>query len=220
MKDLEARLRQALRREIEEAEPQLRAEGRGVEHGVEPRRRMIGAAIGLMTAAVFVAGLLGAAIWLDRARDRQASGEGQPTTAPVKCETASFRPTYLPWVPPGDPMPDPFVPEPGTGDQPENAALVWFEDDERMYEFPAMYVSLMTLHDPPDLEAATAEQIEVRGTIGWMTWVGDPGVGELRLDWSEGAGPCRSYALAISTHTLPEQRAISELEKIAESLSP
>jgi hypothetical protein len=60
---------------------------------------------------------------------------------------------------------------------------------------------------------------EVRGTTGYLVWVGDPGVGDLALTWFEGSGPCRSFSLHFRDPALSQRKAEAMIERIARSLS-
>ena len=46
-------------------------------------------------------------------------------------------------------------------------------------------------------------QAEVRGHVGDLMWIGDPGVGGVALSWREGPGPCTTYELHLSIRGVP-----------------
>jgi hypothetical protein len=138
-----------------------------------------------------------------------------PTTtveANTRCEPASFRVTRLPWLARGS-----EVPPPETVMEEGSTSLVWFEDPERRWD--GRYVALQATSEPPfgsDLDGFPTAS--VRGRVGHLVWVGDPGVGELALTWQEGDASCSWHSLRISGEGLGEDEAVSQLRQVASSL--
>jgi hypothetical protein len=114
------------------------------------------------------------------------------------CPLPEMRPGMLPWLAEGEPAPQPFPMKMGTGDEP-GAGLLWSADPGvEWYTVP--YVSVKRLHEP-EVEPGDRgfEMTEVRGLPAELFWVGDPGVGQVRLDWREEPGECGVYSLALGT---------------------
>ena len=137
-------------------------------------------------------------------RDEVPAPRAEPCTAPA------FRPTYLPWLKPGREVPAP--------ERVGDAALRWAGPSSGDDVDP--YVSLgITTEDPTeDFAGAGYPTLPVRGTEGYLVWVGDPHVGELSLRWDEGEPPCDAHVLSLLDQELSQRRAEAEIEKIAESL--
>lgn len=74
--------------------------------------------------------------------------------------------------------------------------LTWFEDEELGHE--GRHVALITVFGDP-LTGPGFVGVRVRGTTGHLVWVGDPGVGELALEWRDRPGPCGAYLTADRT---------------------
>jgi len=222
--NVEDRLRAAL---------ESRAEvGRAFFEGHPPSARGVRQSVVWRVAAPlvglgFVAAALWAALWV--AGGRETRQVGQPTVLPPPsasvsstpseqpsvdtCSFPAFRPTFLPWDGDGQP------PEPREVVEEGNAIFVWFSDEGEEHKAP--YVSLVAQLEPVFGEAGDLDGFptaEVRGTTGYLVWVGDPGVGELALTWFEGSGPCQSYSLHFRDPGLSQADAEATIERIARSL--
>jgi len=141
----------------------------------------------------------------------EVSGSATPTEA---CEPAPFRVMYLPWLPEDAEVPAPIVLQ-----DEDSAILVWFEDQK--LEWDGAYVTLQTSPKPPLGGPAFLRDFpttSVRGEVGYLVWVGDPGVGELDITWSEGAGPCNWYSLGMSRVGATQAEAESAISAVADSL--
>lgn len=169
-------------------------------------RPVVRTAVAALTAAAFVAGVTAAGLWIVKNRapgDRPADQGGADAT----CQGPAVEPTYLPWLRPAERVPPPQI----QTDEERNIA-VWFADLERAWD--GAYVTLSADSEEPE----GLESVEVRGRTGYLTWVGDPGVGELALRWREAEGSCGTYHLALGTQGLSETRAEREVVRIADSL--
>jgi hypothetical protein len=137
-------------------------------------------------------------------------------SAPRACDPASFHPTYLPWLGTDEVPPAPARSRDGT-----NGLLTWSAGDRPGWtEYATAFVTLVTefevsLESGPGSEFPT---VPVRGTTGRVVWVGDPGVGEVMVTWTERPGACASFSLHLLAQNLGEQRAVEEVSKIAASL--
>lgn len=139
------------------------------------------------------------------ARD-ESSVEGTPTQASNACEYPPMKVSYLPWLKEGE-----NVPPPEKGQRGDRAVFTWQGPDENR-------VSLVR-HPSTEAEAWEGGSIPVRGVRGVIVWVGDPGVGDLSLLWSEDSTRCSDYSLHLSTKGMSEREAEGEIEKIAASLA-
>jgi hypothetical protein len=199
--DIEDRLRAALRKQAEAADRALSEFPTRTERTFRPGVKTVVAAV---TAGTLVAGVTAAGIWIVRNRAPQPADQGG---AGAICQAPAVAPRYLPWLEPGEPVPPPEVRR-----EEGREILVWFAEPEMGWDGPYVTLSVES-EDPQGLEP-----VEVRGATGYLTWVGDPGVGALSLRWSEAEVPCGTYHLSLGTKGLPEARAEEEILRIAESL--
>lgn len=111
------------------------------------------------------------------------------------------------------------MPPPKKSHDGPNAILTWENDDAEGGS--SQHVRLVTVWEPlaRDYEAEGFARFEVRSQIGYIVWVGDPGVGELTLPWAEGSEPCQTYLLALLTHGFAEEQAEQEIKAVAGSLT-
>lgn len=132
------------------------------------------------------------------------------------CRPTDLRPTYLPWVPAGEEIPEPVETQPGTAASPD-ATLVWKADTkdgaQGSGEPNHVAVTVIYEHDPPD----GAEQVEVRGFPAYLMWVGDPGVGVLTVSWREAAEPCRAYAVSLLIRGSPDYLDLPDEDAFADA---
>jgi hypothetical protein len=128
-----------------------------------------------------------------------------------ECSPVPFAPSYLPWLSEGEPVPRPEQRSEAQGD----LLMTWSGGGRRGWEGAG--ITLVTLFVTPE-PGQDAMTVPVRGTEGALTWIGDPGVGELSLTWSEDGAPCGSYRLHLLAGSLTERQAEAELLRIAESL--
>lgn len=150
-----------------------------------------------------------------QARVTDASPTPTQESGSTKCDPASFRPPYLPWLDKDEDPPPPDRERDG-----RNMVLTWSDrsnDD--------VYVALVTHYDNAVPVAGTdfdadnpPPSVRVRGSEGYLMWIGDPGVGELAILWAEGRDPCGSYSLHLLDRRMSEDTAESELRKVAKSL--
>lgn len=217
MSDLEDGLRRALRYRADQAE---RAFGRAIPSKPRKERASLGPMIlAIVVTATFIAGVVGAGLWLQSRQQEQNRPGGRMTIeessspSASRCDPPSFRPTYLPWLESGEQVPPPERVESDSG-----TGFVWFRNEDQRWE--DVHVSLFPLSEFEDeyVEAATG-QFQVRGATGYLVWIGDPGVGPLSLRWTESPGQCGSFDLALLTKGFSESEAVSELKLIAGSLS-
>ena len=132
---------------------------------------------------------------------------------PETCHPPPFRPTYLPWLRAGEPVPEPKRARDG-----RNLWLVWYKEPnaEPTQRWGA---SLATAYEPPEKSARRHfPAVHVRGVTGRLVWVGDPGVGLLTVEWAEGTHACESFVLGLSTTGMSERQAEAEIVRMAGSL--
>jgi hypothetical protein len=169
---------------------------------------------GLSAALLLIAG-----VWLlGQIRDDRHAALSERRTAShnelKSCDPPSFRPSYLPWVKAGDPIPPPEERRDG-----RNVVLTWLGDSGSDRRRP--YVSLVAEYRSSlaaSVDHSPTSAIDVRGTTGYVSWVGDPGVGELAVVWSENDQPCGTFSLHLLDSEFSEARAESEIKQVAVSL--
>ena len=135
------------------------------------------------------------------------SGEPEAAPGPTNCEAAEFGPTYLPWEKGSIPDPESFTVQLNTISQwttPEGAKNV-------------VSVELVRRYNPWD-DNEDFPLVPVRGTEGHLVWIGDPGVGQLSLQWLEGDEPCDNYGLYLLLPGASQRKAESEMARISRSL--
>lgn len=117
----------------------------------------------------------------------------------------------LPWLVSGS------VPPPEHLEEDDGSLLVWFEDEDRRWN--ARYVGLRRSSNPPlDPDLGEFPTVPVRGESGQLVWVGDPGVGELALVWSDNEASCGWYTLGLGSVGLTQRQAEVTIREIAASL--
>jgi hypothetical protein len=129
------------------------------------------------------------------------------------CPAPSFTLLRLPWLPEGAAVPasEPIEESPDAG-------FVWFEDSEE--RFAGTYLALKrSPWSPFGRNLSQFPTAQVRGTTGYLVWVGDPGVGELAFVWREAGSSCEWYTLSISSPGLSEVQAEQTIRTLAASLS-
>ena len=142
----------------------------------------------------------------------------------IRCDPPPFRPTYLPWLRSTESVPPPDKTRVGRN----GASLSWYATGRPGWE---VHPPEITSDSYLGLERTLRPRfrvnkdhrrdypvVEVRGTKGRLTWVGDPGVGELAVFWSEGESICDSFALHFLAQNLAENDAETEAKKIARSI--
>ena len=104
----------------------------------------------------------------------------------------------------------------------QNAVLIWEGPPQTLDDegnTARKMVALVTSWEPYVLGGFEHPvDVQVRGTLGEIQWVGDPGVGEVKLAWNEGVGPCDSYALHLWDVTLTEEETGDYLRDVAGTL--
>jgi hypothetical protein len=174
-------------------------------------RRRIVARLGCAIISASITALLGSCA-STRTADRPDASP-TPKVVPGSCPETPFTVSRLPRLGAGSEIPAPEEVEEG-----ESSLLVWFEDTAERRE--GRHVSLMrsagaliegSLSDFPTMS--------VRGQTGHLVWVGDPGVGELSIVWTEpSAGPCTWSHLTLMSQRMSEAQAEAEIQRIAASL--
>jgi hypothetical protein len=137
----------------------------------------------------------------------------------VLCEPAPFRVTILPWLEAGEPLPEPNVELDVEG---EGSSILTWEGPPgtSSLEGGRGHVAIVRYPMPSRLgELGHPVDIPVRDTLGEIQWVGDPGVGEVRLVWLEVDGDCGSYALYLWDITMTEAESEEYLREAAASLT-
>ncbi|HEX6580153.1 MAG TPA: GerMN domain-containing protein [Actinomycetota bacterium] len=125
------------------------------------------------------------------------------------CPTAQLAVSRLPWLPLDSGVPDPALLEDELG-----PVLVWFEDEDQRWA--GRYVALKRSSEPVVGQGLSDfPTAEVRGEIGHLVWIGDPGAGEVALVWSEGVQPCSWFSLSMSSVGLTEAEAERTIRGLA-----
>jgi hypothetical protein len=158
-------------------------------------------------AAVLIAGVVGAGLALGSGDvldlpviDDPAEDDAAPTDGTLAgCPPPNLWPTVLPWVDQGQTVPPPDLIHYGTDADP-NGRLVWAADPDAFdtagfSDTDVVVVARLHDHEP---FGGDVPEVEVRGRTAQLMWIGDPGVGELQLVWSEGNGPCDTYAVGLT----------------------
>ena len=136
-----------------------------------------------------------------------------PTVVAGSCPAAPLSLSRLPWLEAGSEVHAPELINEG-----ESSLLVWFEDPVERWD--SRHVAL-TRSTRPLIDGSLDEfpTVSVRGHSGHLVWVGDPGVGELSVVWTEpSVGACSWYALTLLSRGMSEVQAETEIQRIAESL--
>ena len=126
---------------------------------------------------------------------------------PAECTEAEFGPTYLPWEKGSVPDPEQFSAQLNFTEQwvtPSGAKRVGNLTFVRAYR--------------PWEGNQYMPKVPVRGTEGRLVWIGDPGTGQLALQWSEGDEPCDHYGLHLFLQKVSERETEREMAKISRSL--
>jgi len=134
------------------------------------------------------------------------AGGSEEVAAPVACEAPAFAPTEFPWNGPTS--------EPETFSAQLNSISQWLPPPDYKQ---AATLTLVRRYNPWEDTEGSAE-VPVRGTQGRVVWIGDPGTGEVSLQWSEGDASCEHYGLYLLHQSLAEREAEKELARIARSL--
>ena len=128
-------------------------------------------------------------------------------TARTECTEPEFAPTYLPWEKGSIPEPELFFAQ-------GNATAQWVTPADANR---AARVSLVRAARPWK-DNDEFPEVPVRGTQGRLVWIGDPGTGELSLQWSEGDEPCDHYAIYMLIQSISQRDAEKEMVRISRSL--
>ena len=133
--------------------------------------------------------------------------------ASAQCPAAPYTVSRLPWLEAGSEISAPELVTEGKA-----SLLVWFEDPVERWN--GRHVAL-TRSTHPLISGSLTEfpTVSVRGQLGHLIWVGDPGVGGLSIVWTEpSAEPCAWYSLTLLSQGMSEGQAETEIRRIAASL--
>lgn len=223
MQKMEALLRESLHGIADQLVPTPEFDERVHRRMARHRRRQTAAA-GLVAVAVLVAGGFGLTLAL------RWAGDHRPTVAPVPattvagnspCEFAPVRPTYLPWLRPGQRVPAPqpsHVSPDAAAANPDTAALTWSRPG---WETPPRVSYVQLRKETPTSFGGPGEQVPVAvsGAGSGQYHEGEsPGSGVIA--WDTGASRCGQVVLELQAPDLTRQQAKVELLRIARSLSP
>lgn len=127
-------------------------------------------------------------------------GGAAPEGAATGCPLPELRPGMLPWLSDGEPVPDPVEVRFGTVDEP-TSLTTWAADADPEELWNVAHLSIGRIHTP-EVEPGDQgfEMVEVRGNEAELVWVGDPGMGQLRVNWREQPGPCGVYSVWLGTY--------------------
>lgn len=133
------------------------------------------------------------------------------------CDFAPVRPSYLPWVPPGEPVPEPSESQ---SDDPESdlAGLYWTKErGERPYYVQLIRWSFDDSGSPPEGRNVPVVVAGVEGTLSTGGTEGKyPGFAEIQ--WSLPQARCNDIRLWLKTSgRMTDPEAAEEAIKIAES---
>ncbi|MGH2808722.1 MAG: hypothetical protein ACRDKT_15770 [Actinomycetota bacterium] len=137
------------------------------------------------------------------------TNEEPPAPTAQACEYPEFRPTYLPWLEPGEEV------SAGT-ELLSSKSIVWGPGESRNPDQVKLQTKRKSRLD--HYRGSRFQRLMVRGEEAYLVWVGDPGVGELTIHWDEGDGPCESYVLHYRDQDSFKHQVEAEIIKIAESL--
>jgi hypothetical protein len=132
----------------------------------------------------------------------------EATPEATACEAAEFAPTYLPWVKGNS------IPEPETFTAQLNTTQHWTTPEGAKN---VVAVDLVRRYQPWE-DHEDFQKVPVRGTEGRLVWIGDPGVGQLSLQWSEGEEICDNYGIYLTLPGASQRKAEAEMARISKSL--
>jgi hypothetical protein len=175
--------------------------------------------VSLLTAVVWATATACAASAEDGSQERVETAPEvsvQQSSADV-CDFAPVRPSYLPWVPPGEPVQDPSE---SISDDPESdlAGLYWTKErGERPY-----YVQLVrwSFDDSGSLPEGRNVPFVVAGVEGTLSTGGTEGEypGFAEIQWSLPQARCNDIRLWLKTSgRMTDPEAAEEAIKIAKS---
>jgi hypothetical protein len=120
--------------------------------------------------------------------------------AAAGCPLPELRPGMLPWLADGEPVPDPVEVRFGTPDEPDSV-MTWAAEPDPEELWDVAHLSIGRIHTP-DNEPGDQHfaMVDVRGHEAELVWVGDPGMGQLRVNWREQPGPCGVYSVWLGTY--------------------
>ena len=156
---------------------------------------------GVKRVVVFLCGLMVMGVACNETAEPEA-------TKRIECTEPEFAPTYLPWEKGSIPEPELFFAQ-------GNATAQWVAPADA--KSPGK-VSLVRAARPWKTYEREFPIVPVRGTEGTLVWIGDPGTGELSLQWSEGDQPCDHYAIYLLLPSVSQRDAEKEMARISRSL--
>jgi hypothetical protein len=117
--------------------------------------------------------------------------EPADTTVPVACAAPPFSPVRLPWREQVGPPTEKFV---------DGGALVQTWRDPGGSDTTLSVIRGSAIDVDDDSPVGT-----IRGHAVTATFIGDPGVSELRVQWSEGPALCDQYAASVLGATTADE---------------
>jgi hypothetical protein len=148
---------------------------------------------------------------LVRAAESVPYTSGDPASAYRQCRAPTVRPSYLPWMKPGEPIPGPKVSYDAEIDR---AQLSW--TDPNYPEGQAgVGLTLYTLSPMGNLGEPT--DIVLDGVTGHLHRADEGGL--VSISWNLNTSECNFMELVLAAPDLPKRVAINQLMKVARSLS-
>lgn len=129
---------------------------------------------------------------------------------PDHCDFPALRPTYLPWLAAGKPVPSPTE----SYDEQINRAALWWRDPRVPYGEGGVGLTVYT-HFPLSSEEET--DIDIKGVAGQLHRL-DESPDLVSLHWDLPTSSCNFLELVLVAPNLTKDEAVQELLKIARSL--
>ncbi len=171
--------------------------------------------------------LLGACASATESRG-QATYGFRPTTSPATCNFPSYRPTYLPWIAPGESVPDPTrdLTSAGGGPQgldPGYAQLVWAFGDISTPGGPALKGTSTLWRSTESVGSFPIDPQVPSLPDGSGGRFHEGETGDWSIVWSDASestydDPCSETTLGLTMPNLTNEEQRQELVKIARSL--
>jgi hypothetical protein len=142
------------------------------------------------------------------------------SNSPVTCPFPSVRPTYLPWLEPGEPVPPPRVYQYVEPDDPNMASFLDWRSPLDKGTTPPYYVILYRQSDPNLSAPGLSVSVSIEGSGPGDLHEGK-GPGEAAIFWViPNVTSCSTVILSMNAPDMSGQRALKEIVSIAESLRP
>lgn len=149
------------------------------------------------------------------------SGQTVPSTVPSpsasggqQCQPTDLRPSFLPWIAEGDPIPEPEAYDAPAGPQSDGVILSWHAPSST---FQAPYSVVLRQYSDPI--GAGGDEVPIRhlGELGNFYEGTAPGLGAIM--WESPDSPCNILALELNAYPrMTREETRQTLIRVAESL--